>query len=271
MNQNNNLKIKGKHISFFSQEDQSFISLTDMARFKNVEDPRYVIQNWMKTRYTIEFLGLWEIMNNSDFKRVEFDTFKEEAGSNSFVLTPQKWINTTNAIGIVSKSGRYGGTYAHKDIAFEFASWISAEFKLYLIKEFQRLKYDESERAALEWNAQKVLAQVGEMDEQERDIIPPLVTQERLNKKYDKEADVLNVALYGMTEEEWKKKYPNKKGSIRDHFHVSQLACLAGLENLNMELIKQGLPQGERLKKLNEVAITQMNSLLEGNKLKEIE
>ena len=257
--------IKGRAITFFSARDDDYISLTDMAKFKNREDPRYVIQNWMKTRASVEFLGLWESINNMQFNRVEFDTVKNESGSNAFVLTPKRWIETTNAIGIISKAGRYGGTYAHKDIAFEFASWISAEFKLYLIKEFQRLKQEEDERMAIGWDAKRMLAKVNykvHTDAVKEKLIPPHLSKSQSKRIYANEADVLNVALYGLTAREWRKKNSKKKGNIRDHSNVVQLVCLAGLESLNAEFIRQCLTQRERLIRLNEIAIIQMKSLI---------
>lgn len=267
------INIKGTSISLFSKKDEDFISLTDIAKFKNTNDPRFVVQNWMKTKYTVEFLGLWEVINNPNFNRVEFDTFKNEAGSNAFVLTPQKWISKTNAIGIISSSGRYGGTYAHKDIAFEFASWISAEFKLYLIKEFQRLKEEENERKNLGWNVKRILAKVNykvHTDAVKENLIPPRVSKMRENFIYADEADVLNVALFGITAKEWRMEHADKKGNIRDYASVTQLVCLAGLESINAEFIREGLLQKERLDRLNRIAIIQMTSLAENSSLKKI-
>lgn len=268
------IKVKGVEIIIFRKKYDDYISLTDIARSRNADDPRFVIQNWMKTRYTIEFLGAWENMYNSQFKRVEFDTFKNQAGSNSFVLTPQKWVQKTNAIGLVSKAGRYGGgTFAHKDIAFEFASWISPEFKLYLIKEFQRLKQQEEQRKALGWDVKRLLAKVNyrvHTDAVKEKLIPADLSKEQINRIYADEADVLNMALFGMTAKEWRSKNPDKKGNIRDDANVTQLVCLAGLESLNAEFIRQGLPQFERLKKLNQIAIIQMKSLIGHPVLKKI-
>ena len=243
------LIVKNINVNFFSQRKEDFISLTDIARYKNADDPRFVIQNWMKTRFTVEFLGLWEIINNSGFNRVEFDTFKIESGSNAFVLTPQKWINTTNAIGIISKAGRYGGgTFAHKDIAFEFASWISAEFKLYLIKEFQRLKEEENKRLTLGWDAKRMLTKVNykiHTDAIKAHIVPSLLTKKQKDFIYADEADILNMALFGMTAKQWRKQNFNKKGNIRDYADVRQLVCLANLESLNAEFIRQKLSQSK--------------------------
>ena len=245
-----------------------------MARYKNADDPRFVIQNWMKARFTVEFLGYWEVLSNPDFNRVEFDTVKNEAGSNAFVLTPDKWVRLTNAIGIRSKSGRYGGgTFAHKDIAFEFASWLSAEFKLYLIKEFQRLKEDENERLALGWDVKRNLARINyrvHTDAIKAHLIPPHLTSAQINLTYATEADVLNKALFGQTAKEWRYTNSKSSGNIRDEASAAQLVCLSNLESLNAEFIRQGLPQPERLQKLNQIAIIQMRSLTDNPSLKKL-
>jgi len=218
------LVVKNINVNFFSQKEEDYISLTDIAKYKNSDDPRFVIQNWMKTRSTVEFLGIWEVINNPGFNRVEFDTVKNEAGSNAFVLTPSKWIKLTQAVGIVSKSGRYGGgTYAHKDIAFEFASWISAEFKLYLIKEFQRLKEEENERKQLGWDIKRNLAKINyriHTDAIKENLIPPELTPKQVNYVYASEADVLNMALFGKTAKRWRKDNPDEKGNIRDYANI---------------------------------------------------
>lgn len=258
-----------------SQNENDYISLTDMARFKNADEPRYVIQNWMKTRFTVEFIGLWEQFHNDNFNRVEFDTFKNEAGSNAFVLTPQKWIEKTNAIGIISKSGRYGGgTFAHKDIAFEFATWISPEFKLYLIKEFQRLKVQENQKLILGWDAKRMLTKINykiHTDSiKENIVLPQKLSIKEATVVYANEADVLNVALFGMIAQDWKGKNKSKEGNMRDYADVYQLVCLANLESLNAEFIKMGMSQKDRLLKLNEVAIVQMRSLLANNAVKKL-
>lgn len=257
-----------------SANENDYISLTDIARFKNIDDPRFAIQNWMKTRYTVDFLGIWEQIHNHDFNRVEFDTFKNEAGTNAFVLTPQKWIEKTRAIGIVSRAGRYGGgTFAHKDIAFEFATWISPEFKLYLIKEFQRLKLEENERLALGWDTKRMLTKINyriHTDAIQKHIIPEKIKKNEANIIFANEADVLNKALFGMTAKEWRDKNPKLAGNIRDYSDVTQLICLANLESLNAELIRQKLSQGERLIKLNEIAIIQMQSLSNNRTVKKI-
>jgi len=266
------LVVQDINVNFFSQKEEDYISLTDIARYKNSDDPRFVVQNWMKTRSTVEFLGIWEIINNPAFNRVEFDTVKNEAGSNAFVLTPSKWIKITQAVGIVSKSGRYGGgTYAHKDIAFEFASWISAEFKLYLIKEFQRLKEEENERKQLGWDIKRNLAKINyriHTDAIKENLIPPELTPGQVRFIYASEADVLNMALFGQTAKQWRKEHAQKKGNIRDYANVSQLVCLANLENLNAFFINEGMEQPERLSKLNLIAISQMRTLLESHQIK---
>ena len=268
------INVKGTEVIIFRESEQDYISLTDIARTKNSDDPRFVIQNWMKTRYTVDFLGLWEQMNNPDFKRVEFDTFRSETGTNAFVLTPQKWIKATDAVGIISRSGRNGGTYAHKDIAFEFASWISAEFKLYLIKEFQRLKEEEDQSKQLGWDAKRMLTKINykiHTDAIKAHIVPGLITKKQKDFVYANEADVLNMALFGMTAKEWRDANPDKKGNIRDYTDVTQLVCLANLESLNAEFIRQGLPQGKRLMMLNEIAIVQMRSLVSNPTTKKLE
>jgi hypothetical protein len=242
--------------------EADFISLTDIAKYKNAEDPRFVVQNWMRTRSTVEFLGVWERINNPGFNRVEFDTVKNEAGSNAFVLTPTKWISLTGAIGIVSKAGRYGGTYAHKDIAFEFASWVSVEFKLYLIKEFQRLK--ESEQKQLGWDIKRNLAKVNyriHTDAIQRNLIPAELTPKQVSHVYASEADVLNMALFAMTAKEWREANPGVKGNVRDQANGAQLVCLANLENLNALFITEGIDQATRLVRLNQIAIHQMQLL----------
>ena len=239
-----------------------FISLTDIAKFKNAEDPRFVIQNWMRTRPSVEFLGLWEVLNNPVSNRVEFDTVRNESGSNAFVMTPTKWISLTGAIGVISKAGRYGGTFAHRDIAFEFASWVSVEFKLYLIKEFQRMQ--EAEQAQLGWNVRRTLTKINyriHTDAIQANLIPPELTGPQVSRIYASEADLLNMALFGMTAKDWREANPGEKGNIRDQANASQLVCLANLENLNALFIKEGLEPAARLTKLNRIAIEQMEIL----------
>ena len=243
-------------------EKEEFISLTDIAKFKNADDPRFVIQNWMRTRSSIEFLGIWEILHNPDFNRVEFDTVKNHAGSNAFVMTPSKWIELTGATGIQSKAGRYGGTFAHKDIAFEFASWVSVEFKLYLIKEFQRLQ--EAEQKKLGWDVKRNLTKINyriHTDAIRAHLIPPELSGKQTNLIYASEADVLNMALFGKTAKDWRDANPNEKGNIRDQANASQLVCLANLENLNALFISEAMEQPLRLQKLNRIAIEQMEIL----------
>jgi KilA-N domain len=234
------INVQGRDITLISDKANDFISLTDMARYRDAERTNYIIQNWMRTRSAIEFCGLWEQLNNPDFKSIEFDAFKNESGANSFALTPQKWIDTTNAKGIISKSGRYGGTFAHRDIAFEFATWISAEFKFYFIKEFQRLKADENDRLNLEWNLQRTLAKVNyriHTDAIKEMIIPKLIGQKEINLVYANEADLLNVALFGKTAQQWRDENPNTKGNIRDEATIEQLVVLSNMESINAVLI----------------------------------
>lgn len=266
--------VKGKEVSFFNKEKLTYISLTDMARSKDPQRTNYIIQNWMRNRNTIEFIGLWEIIHNPDFKRIEFDAFKNESGLNSFSLTPQRWIDTTNAIGIISKSGRYGGTFAHQDIAFEFASWISPEFKLYLLVEFQRLKDEEAKTKSLEWNLQRTLAKINykiHTDAVKEYLVTVPVTKEQENIIYASEADLLNVALFGMTAKEWRDNNTDKDGNIRDYSSLEQLVVLSNLESINSMLIEQGLTQKERLIKLNKIAISQIKSLIEKSVIKKTE
>lgn len=246
-----------------SEED--YISLTDMARHRNPIAPKDVVKNWLRLRSTIDFLGLWEELNNPDFKGVEFDSFKSHAGENSFTLSPQQWIKSTNAIGLISKSGRYGGgTYAHKDIAFEFASWLSPEFKLYIIKDYQRLKEDEGHRLALDWNVKRILAKANyriHTDAIKMNLIPPELPRVQQGYVYADEADVLNVALFGKTAKQWKQENPGVKGNMRDFASIEQLLVLANLENINALLIEQGVPQQERLEKLHATALYQIETI----------
>lgn len=262
--------MKNKEITVLNQEihinKDDYFSLTDIARYKNPEDPADVVKNWLRRKDTIAFIGLWEKLNNPNFKVVEFDQFKNEAGHNYFTLSPKKWIDGVNAIGIISKAGKYNsGTYAHKDIALQFASWISPEINLYIIKEFQRLKADEQKQ--LGWTVKRELAKINyriHTDAIKGNIIFPLeISKEQASFVYANEADVLNVALFGMTAREWREKNPDKKGNIRDYAEVSQLVCLSNLENLNAYLIDRGLSQRERLIELNKTAIRQMKVLAE--------
>ena len=263
------IKAAGVEITVVSVgNDVDYISLTDIAKKRNPEFPADIIKNWLRSRSTIEFLGLWERMNNPNFKLVDFDQFRIESGSNSFVLSPQKWIASTNAIGIRSKSGRYGGTFAHKDIAFEFASWISPEFKLYIIKDYQRLKEDENSRLSLDWNLRRTLSKTNykiHTDAIKEHLIPEDLSKKEQGFTYANEADVLNVALFGMTAKEWRDKNPNAKrgDNIRDSATLEQLIVLTNLESYNAELIKDGVPQHDRLIRLNQAAINQLNSLID--------
>ena len=266
------INANGVEIRVASSNEADYISLTDIAKKRNPEFPADVVKNWLRSRSTIEFLGLWEKINNPDFKLVEFDQFKNAAGENSFVLTPQKWISTTNAIGITSKSGRYGGTYAHSDIAFEFASWISPEFKLYIIKDYQRLKADESHAKSLDWNIKREITKSNyriHTDAIKENLIPNL-TPQQIACKYASEADLINVALFGQTAKQWRNQHSESKGNIRDEATIEQLIVLANLESLNAEYIREGISPAERLSKLNKIAIYQLNSLWH-NSLKSIE
>lgn len=259
---NQKIEIQGLQVSYTSIDNDDFISITDIAKLKNADAPADIIKNWMRSKNTIELLGLWERLNNLDFKLVEFDQFRNEAGYNHFVLSPKKWIDTTQAIGLVSKSGRYGGTYAHRDIALEFASWISVEFKFYLLKEFQRLK--EQEQKSLDWNVKRSLTKIKyriHTDAVKEHLIPDELSSQKVNLVYASEADVLNMALFGKTAKQWRDENPGKEGNIRDYANVTQLVCLANLENLNAVWIEEGLPQPDRLQRLNQVAIQQMQLL----------
>jgi hypothetical protein len=248
--------------------EKDYISLTDIARYRDAKRSDYILQNWMRSKDTIIFLGLWERINNPDFNSIEFDGIKNQAGVNSFILTPKQWIKKTNAIGIVSKAGRYGGTYAHKDIAFEFASWISAEFKLFLIKEFQRLKESEISRDKLDWDIKRTIVKMNyhiHTDAIKNNLIPPDLTMAKKQFIYANEADLLNIALFGMTAKEWKDKNPDLKGNMRDYATVEQLVVLANLEAMNAEFIKDGLDPSERVERLNKIAIEQLGLLLKYN------
>ena len=265
------INVLDKDVTIYVQNDEDYICLTDMARYKDPDRTDYIIQNWLRSRTTIEFLGIWEQLNNPDFKPIEFDGFRKQAGLNSFVLTAKQWIEKTRAIGLVSKAGRYGGTYAHKDIAFEFASWISVEFKLYLIKEFQRLK--DEERKQLGWDIRRNLTKINyriHTDAIKENLIPAELSKQQINNIYASEADVLNMALFGKTAKEWRDTNPDKKGNIRDYANISQLVCLSNLENLNAHFVNDGLPQVERLVKLNKIAIQQMKLLTDDSGIKKL-
>lgn len=273
MAKNKTINVKGTEIVIFTQNNEDYISLTDIARQKNAIEPKDVVKNWMRSRTTIEFLGLWEKINNPDFKGVEFDSFLYQAGSNSFVLSPTKWIEATQAIGIISKVGSGGGTYAHIDIAFEFASWISAEFKLYLILEFKRLKKDENDRQKLTWNLQRTLAKVNytiHTDAIKDNLIPPTLSKDKIHFVYADEADMLNVALFGLTAKQWREANPKAAGNIRDEATIEQLVVLSNMESINAVLIHQGLAQAQRLQELNTIAISQMKSLMANTQIKKL-
>lgn len=258
-----NIKVLGSDVTVVSIREADYISITDMARYKDADRSDYIIQNWLRNRNTIEFLGIWEQLNNPDFNSIEFDGFRKQAGLNTFSLTAKRWVLATNAIGLISKTGRYGGTYAHKDIAFEFASWISVEFKLYLITEFQRLK--EEEHNLLGWDIRRNLARINyhiHTDAVKENLIPPELTQQQANLVYASEADVLNMALFGMTAKQWRDANQGEKGNIRDFATSAQLVCLSNLENLNALFINQKISQSERLVRLNQIAIKQMTILM---------
>lgn len=255
------ISVHNTEITVLSYKDADYISLTDIAKFKS-DDPTAVIGNWMRNRNTVEYLGIWESLYNPSFNPIEFEGFRKEAGLNAFTLSPKKWIDATNAIGIMSKAGRYGGTYAHRDIAFKFASWISVEFELYIIKEFQRLKAEEQTQLA--WSAKRELSKLNyhiHTDAIKQNLIPQEVTPSQANIIYANEADVLNVAMFGMTAKQWRDTHPQQKGNVRDYASINELICLSNMENLNAVFIEQGMPQRERLIKLNQIAIHQMQIL----------
>ena len=267
------IEVRGTSVAVISQNQQDILCLTDIAKFKNPDHPDDVIRNWLRSRNTVEFLGVWERLNNPGFNPVEFDGIRIQTGLNSFVLTPKQWIEKTGAVGLTSSAGRYGGTYAHKDIAFEFASWVSVEFKLYLIKEFQRLKDEENDRLKLGWNLQRTLAKINyriHTDAIRETLIPAAITRQQASRVYADEADLLNVALFGQTAREWRDAHPGAEGNVRDHAPLEQLVVLTNLESLNAVLVRQGLPQPDRLRKLNEIAISQMRTLLADNNVKRL-
>ena len=269
-----NIVVQGTEIAVLAHGQDDYISLTDMARYKNAQATGLVISHWLSARYTVEFMGVWERINNPDFNVTEFSNIKMESGANGYVLTSKQWIEKTNAIGLIAKPGRYGGTYAHRDIAFEFATWLSAEFKFYLITEFQRLKSDEQRRQSLEWNLQRTLSKINyriHTDAIKERIIPKEVTRAQTAAIYASEADLLNVALFSMTAAEWRTANPEKQGNIRDYATLEQLVVLSNMESINALLIRQGLPQGERLIQLNNTAITQMKSLVDATATKRLQ
>ena len=267
------IKVQGSTVTVLSHNQQDSICLTDIAKFKNHEHPDDVIRNWLRSRNTVEFLGLWERLNNPSFNPVEFDGIRMQTGLNSFVLTPKQWIEKTGAVGITSSAGRYGGTFAHKDIAFEFASWVSVEFKLYLIKEFQRLKEDENRRLSLAWNLNRTLSKLNyriHTDAIKAHLIPAAVTPSQAAATYASEADLLNVALFGQTAKQWRDVNPKLEGNMREYATIEQLLVLANIEGMNAEFIHMALSQGDRLKRLNEIAIRQMQVLTSAAAIKQL-
>jgi hypothetical protein len=262
--QKSTIEVRGTVVNIVSEKNDDYICLTDIARYKDAERTDYLISNWLRNRNTVEFLGIWEQLHNPDFNPIEFDGIKNQTGLNSFILTAKQWIERTRAIGLVSKAGRYGGTYAHKDIAFEFASWISVEFKLYLIKEFQRLKDDEGRRLSLAWNLNRTLSKLNyriHTDAIKAHLIPPEVTPAQAAITYASEADLLNVALFGQTAKQWRDANPKLGGNMRDHATIEQLLVLANIEGMNAEFIHMALPPADRLRRLNQIAIRQMQVL----------
>ncbi len=256
------ITVKDAPIRTMRKDGIDYICITDIARQKNAAEPKDVVKNWMRSKNTIEYLGLWEMLNNPNFKGVEFDPLLREAGSNAFTLSPSRWVELTNAIGIQIKNGANGGTFAQRDIAFKFTSWISAEFELYLIKEFQRLKEDEQK--LLGWTAKRELSKINyhiHTDAIKEHLIPPKISSQQASIIYANEADVLNIAMFGITAKEWRERNADKKGNIRDHATINQLICLSNMESLNAIFIQEGIPQKDRLFKLNEIAIHQMQVL----------
>ncbi len=260
------IKVLEHNVRIVADDEADFLCITDIAKFKNADHPDDLIRNWLRNRNTIEFLGLWEHLNNPRFNPVEFDGFRKQAGLNSFSMTPKMWIEKTGAVGIQSRAGRYGGTYAHKDIAFEFTSWVSVEFKLYLIKEFQRLK--DEEKKTLGWDIRRNLARLNyriHTDAVKKYLIPAKLSAEQINLTYASEADLLNVALFGKTAAQWRLENPGQKGNIRDDADMAQLVCLSNLENLNALFISENMEQNQRLERLNQIAIEQMKLLANEN------
>ena len=273
------ISAKGFSIQVYTEDFKNdYISLTDIAKYKNTDDPRFVIQNWMRNRNTLEFIGLWEVLNNPNFNRVQFDTFRNEAGLNRFTMTPGKWIESTDAIGIVSKAGRYGGTYAHYDIAMEFASWLSPEFKLYIIQDYKRLKEDETSKLSLTWNLHREISKINYKIHTDaiKEYLLKDLTNEQLSYKYASEADMLNVALFNKRAKQWREENPELKGNMRDYAGLNELLVLANMKSYNAILIGKGVNQKERMIELRKLARTQLMSLeklgdsgikkLEGNK-----
>ncbi len=268
------ITVQGTAVSVVSCNQEDFVSLTDIAKYRDAKNPSQVISLWMRTYATIEYLGLWEKLHNPDFKPHIYEGFKAESAKPHFWMSPQQWIKETAAIGLISKSGRYGGgTFAHVDIALKFAGWVSTEFELYLVTEFKRLKTEEQQRLSLEWNLQRTLAKINyriHTDAIKEQIIPPIVTKEQAGFIYASEADLLNVALFGQTASQWRKDNPDKKGNIRDDAALEQLVVLSNLESINAVLIRESLPQNEQLIHLNQIAITQLSSLLDNEHIKKL-
>jgi hypothetical protein len=262
MSKKTSIEVQGTAIAIVSRDEGDYISLTDMVR--NFEGGGALIEQWLKNKDTVLFLGVWETLHNPDFNSLEFEGIKNEAGRNSFFLSAKKWMEVARGRGLIASAGRYGGTYAHKDIAFEFGSWLSPEFKLYLIKEFERLKDDENRRLSLSWNLNRALSKLNyriHTDAIKRHLIPPEITPAQAAITYANEADLLNVALFGRTAKQWREANPRLDGNMRDHATIEQLLVLANLEGMNAEFIHMSLPQGERLKRLNQIAIRQMLTL----------
>ncbi len=270
MAKNKKINVEGKEITIVRENEKEYISLTDMLKAK---DGDFFISDWLRNRNTVEYLGIWESVYNPDFNYGEFAIIKSQAGLNSYKISVKEWVAKTNAIGLKAKVGRYGGTYAHPDIAFEFGMWISPQFKIYLIKEFQRLKSEENDKLKLEWNLQRTLAKVNykiQTDAIKENLIPQKISSKQKNFVYADEADLLNVALFGITAKTWREQNSEQKGNIRDYATLEQLVVLSNMESINALLIRQGLPQGERLSQLNTVAITQMKSLIEHKTIKKL-
>ncbi|CAL7916786.1 KilA-N domain-containing protein [Fusobacterium necrophorum] len=258
------MEAKGFSIQIYTEDFKNeYISLTDIAKYRNTDDPRFVIQNWMRNRNTLEFIGLWEVLNNKNFNRVQFDTFRKDAGLNRFIMTPQKWMDSTNAIGIISKAGRYGGTYAHYDIAMEFASWISPEFKLYIIQDYKRLKSDENSKLSLGWNLNREISKINYKIHTDaiKEYLLKDLTREQLSYKYASEADMLNVTLFNKRAKQWHDENPNIKGNMRDYASLNELLVLSNMESYNAVLISKGMEQKERMTELRKLARTQLLSL----------
>jgi len=266
---NKKIDVQGSEITIISTREQDYISLTDMVR--DIDNGLVLIEKWLRNKNTIEFLGIWEEIYNPDFNSPEFEGIKNQAGLNRFALSVKQWVQKTNSIGIIAKAGRYGGTYAHKDIAFEFASWISPKFKIFLIKEFQRLK--DEEQKLLGWDIKQNLTKINyriHTDAIKANLLPDSLSKKQISIVYTNEADVLNLALFGNTAKQWRDKNPDKKGNIRDYANVSQLVCLVNLENLNAVFIDEEMPQSERLQKLNQIAIGQMKILVQDHSIKKL-